>query len=219
MNRNDVLIVIGHNGHPKFVEMAEISASWIDKYQYPYVVFQTAEKRYKKYPFHMKYEMLKKAMEAFNHKWYVWMDADSFMVNPIDELFTDDYDVGVPLKEKGVPKSNQHGSHMYAGLSVWRKGLKATWTLERYGERRYSCDQKQLHVIVGKYIEFDDKFYDRAWEVISTPNFDLKLFPQDEYFHMTAIQEMRKWEDHIKIIHFKGRELQKKWDEYKRFLV
>lgn len=218
MNRDDVLIVMGHNGHPKFVEMAEVAVQWLVKHEYPHILFQTDDSKHLKRPFHMKYGMLKKAMHFWDHKWYVWMDVDSFMVNPIDELFTDDYDIGVPVKEKGAPRSRRHGSHLYAGLSVWKKGPRADWVLERYGQQKYSCDQKELHLIVAPYVPLNDEFYDKAWHVFQTPHFDLKLFPQDEYFHMDAIKEMRRWEDHVKILHFKGY-LQKSWNEYKRFLT
>ena len=209
---------MGHNGQPRFEGYSQIAKASVEKFGYKCAMFVMDDPVYQKYPFYMKSEILHLAFETGLHDWVVWMDVDSIMVNPIDELFTENYDLALPTKEREARKPRQHGSFLYAGFSVWKVGEGARWILDKYLEHNVSCDQKELHGIIGKEMTLDKSVFDRVGEIVTTDHFKLKLLDQDVYFHMDAIKEMRPWEEHVKLLHFKGRYLQQKWNEYQRFI-
>jgi hypothetical protein len=197
----DVLIVMGHNGNPHYVEMANLAVEYIERQGYPYRLVQMGEKKFQEYPMHMKSVILKGAFASSDARWIVWMDVDSVMVNPIDEMFEGDYDLGVPRKEEGAPLSRNHGSYLYSGIMVWQRGPGAMWLLNELGNNEHISDQKRLHEIIQPHISLDSIEVGQTYQTVQ---YRLKIFDQDKYFHMTALHEMRRWDEGVKVLHFKG---------------
>jgi len=211
--RDDVLIVQANNGDPHYVEMSEVSVEYIKKQRYNYQSIQFGGNHYNKYPMHMKAAAIKGAFASSSAKWVVWTDVDSVMVGSIDELFEGDYDFGCPRKELGAVHSRQHGSYLYAGLMVFQRGPGTDWLLNELGENPHVSDQLRLHEVLQSQIPLDSV---EAGQVYQIDQCKVKIFDQDKYFHMTALREMRRWDEGVKVLHFKGG-LHKKgtWARYK----
>lgn len=150
-------------------------------------------------------------------QWTIWMDADSILVGTIDELFTDDYDLALSVKDLKA-RSKRFGAYLYAGLIVARN----TSATKRFFNEWIACqketgkdDQFALNAVLADYL--DDTVYDKIGEVIDCGGVRIRLLDPDVYVHQQAIHDMEPPGSDVKILHFKGR-LHRKWDEYKGFL-
>ena len=198
---------MGYDGGSRSSDQAPIAAGSVVRYRYPCHLEKVEPRRHY---LHMKTDILQPQFGKAH--WMVWMDVDSIMVNPIDEVFSDDYDVALVVKKPGLA-SKRHGNYVYAGFSVWNSTPAAKWFLDEYAKHRYPSDQRELHHILEQNLSLDDSIFERVGEIIETDRFRLKLLDPDKYIHLDAIQKMEMWTDDVSVLHFKG-VLGRKWREY-----
>lgn len=206
-NRKDVNIVIGYDGNGRTEDQVPVAVDFVNKQGYRC----TPVKVEPQVPYlNMKTDIL---MPEFGKtKWTVWMDADSILVNPFDELFDDEWDVALSVKEPGM-YSKKHGSYIYGSFSAWNNTSKAKWFLEEYAKHRHGSDQRELHAVIEPYVKLDDSMFDRAGEVVDLDGCRLKLLDPKQYSNLDHITDMAEWDESTKILHFKGGR-GKLWREY-----
>lgn len=221
--REDILIVIGHDNARMYGEMADANISQLKKYGYDYLLEDFSNTG--RHPWFAKAGALLDAMNRETHRWIVWMDADSVMLRPFDELFERDYDMGLLVKERerydlGLSRSTPHGDYFYSHLIGLQAGRKAKWFLEEWIEvnkkaKGRESDLKGVHRLLETIMEVDVTLFDRLGEIVNTPKCKISLYDPYIYGAMDGILEMRESRTDAKVVHFKGRALKRAWKEYR----
>jgi hypothetical protein len=150
-------------------------------------------------------------------EWSVWMDADSMMLRPIDELFEVDFDVAIPVQRQR-PTSSREGLYLWACFIAAHNTPAAQDFLADWdADQSTPNDQYNLNQLLDPYL--DETVYNRVGEVLDCDGMKLLLLDPDIYAH-TASLRAREWPtpEHVRIIHFLGRLQRDVWRDYHRLM-
>jgi hypothetical protein len=150
-------------------------------------------------------------------EWSVWMDADSMMLRPMDELFEVDFDVAIPVQRQR-PTSSRYGSYLGACFIAAHNTPAAQDFLADWSANQLTPeDQYNLNQLLDPYL--DDTVYDRVGEVLDCDGMKLLLLDPDVYAH-TASLYAREWPtpEHVRVIHFIGRLQRDAWRDYRQLM-
>jgi hypothetical protein len=89
--------------------------------------------------------LIKEAMETNEWEWMMWLDGDAAIVQNIDEVFEEQYDVGVTIRDQSKPKPEQ----INAGVIFFRNTPAThrfvdTW-IANHKKQPDLCDQTMLN--------------------------------------------------------------------------
>jgi hypothetical protein len=151
-------------------------------------------------------------------KWSVWMDADSMMLRPIDEVFEVDFDVAIPVRSEAPRNKKRYGAYLCAGLVIAHNTEPTRQFLAEWDSKQYHVsDQRNLNVLLDRYLE--PAVYTRTGEVIDCGGLKLLLLDSNLYNHTDSLRNER-WpiDEDAKIIHFIGRLQRDRWPQYEKLL-
>lgn len=221
MNRDRILIVTAYDHRRYYAEMAGVLGRKVKNFGYHFREVRIEDLEGKNLVKRNKASILLDAFKDFEYDYVIWMDADSIMVQDIDEVFEDkNYHIAMPIKNQQERPSKKYGSYLYSGLLIVRncepakKILRKWYTACQQGVLK--SDQKKLHDVFGD--DLNNNIFRKIGQVINMPNAGIKLFClcSNEYAHVECISYMRTWKQNVKILHFKGRKtLQLQWPLYK----
>jgi hypothetical protein len=149
----------------------------------------------------------------------IWMDSDSMICKPFDDLLERDFDIALPVKEPEFA-THRYGHFLYSGFIVCNntaptRQLLSDWHAMCNAEGAPASDQRNLHEVLDGHL--DESLYTRHNEIVDFGGLKVALLDPFEYCHLASIKEMCPPVPECRVIHFKGA-LHKKWPEYKRFL-
>ncbi len=206
--RDRVRIITAHDGKRQYGVMAETAKRYAEAAGYEYAIEEDTGVKHKKPAFLVKY---------LTKEWSVWMDADSMMLRPIDEVFEVDFDVAIAAQDYKPRNTKRYGAYLYSGLIVAHNTDRAKQFLAEWeGAQVFTSDQRNLNAVLGPYL--DDTVYERKGEVLDCNGLKVLILDPDIYVHQRSLHERRLPDDYVKIIHFKGRLHRDCWPTYKRLL-
>jgi hypothetical protein len=144
----------------------------------------------------------------------VFLDADAILVNKINELFDQDFDIAVTLRRKHeINFSHNKCQVVNSGVVIFGQNHKKRnkfleeWEKEALNTHEYLKEQTGLTRLIQKYLAKDsfDYFKNVIFDFYDT-KLKLLILPCDEY-NYNWIEEVIKDKskiNSIKILHFKG---------------
>jgi hypothetical protein len=147
-------------------------------------------------------EMVKSCLSQYNDL-IVYLDGDAQLIDGIDEVNTDDYDIGVTLREPSELLSEWHQEHfevvkyVNAGV-IFFQNTEATKRFVDVWElltRKVGNDQKALNELTCP------EYYPKVYSVIRLNGVRVKFFPCRKYNYYYFDEGLVPG---IKIYHFKG---------------
>jgi hypothetical protein len=130
-------------------------------------------------------QMIMKALDLFNDKWIVYLDADTMMLSPINEIQEGDYDVGVTLRRPDEKISRDWG-RINAGVIFFNNNANT---------RKFVVDwDKKTQQLGDDQAALNEIFESKNKQV------RFKTFPTDVYnfYYFNETFNLAK------ILHFKG---------------
>jgi hypothetical protein len=203
-----MFLITAHDSTRFYADMAKVSKMYADKHGYPFRMRHLEEVKT------MKSKLMLEGLEE-GHDHVAWVDSDSVILHPINELHRDDYDIALCVKE--ATASKRLGKYLYSGFVVANQTEAAKDFLTKWGScTAHRSDQRNLHDALAS--ELDDTIYNRIGEVIELQSTRFLLLDHHIYCQQEAIKAMNAPAAYVKILHFKGR-LHRAWPEYaSRFL-
>ena len=142
----------------------------------------------------------------------IFIDGDAFLINKIDEIFEDDFDIGITIRSKEyISRKEKYGLKMAINVGViffkldsksmqlfieeWIKQIKITKSM--------FIEQTALTVLIEKYNkEIYDKYYNEGFMYLSNKKIKIKTFPCTKYNYSYPGEGFNPLNN--KIIHLKG---------------
>lgn len=139
--------------------------------------------------------IIKDAIERIPYNAHlVWLDADVLIKEKIDEIVTDDYDIGVTLRKK-TKRSKMLGS-INAGVLFFNKTPNTLAFLEEWGE--LSLKRGGDQVVLNELCDFP---IEKVFHIIYCNSLRIKSFPCEVYNNFYFETKQQK----AKIFHYKGK--------------
>jgi hypothetical protein len=206
--RDFVRIVTAHDGTRQYGVMAGIAQRYAEAVGYEYIIEEDSDIKHKKPALIAKY---------LTKEWATWMDADSILMRPIDEVFEINFDVAIACQEREPRNTKRYGAYLYSGLIVAHNTPRTKQFLTDWGGAQvHTSDQRNLNAMLEGYL--DSTIYERTGEVLNCGGLRILILDPDVYVHQKALHEMRLPDAYVKIIHFKGRLHRDCWPRYRRLL-
>jgi len=157
--------------------------------------------------------LIRDALEN-NAGWMAWVDADAFIIRPIDEVLTDDYDVGVTMRkkiERGRTKYPDISGYLQAGVVFFNNTDKARqfvelWEAVTPGLYPQS-DQYGLNELVREATDLTE--YDKVFT--TKDGIRVKVFKCEVYNYYYFDGGVK---DEARIVHFRGSK--RLYDKYRK---
>jgi hypothetical protein len=133
---------------------------------------------------------IRRALEITKEPYLIWLDADAFLQDKIDEIFTDDYDVGVterdPREVKKYANNPKVGS-INSGVIFFRRSRRLLDFVNRWQLRAiaHNLEQQGLNELVNTGL----------------PGIRIKKFPCRIYNNYYFDSQNKH---PVKVIHYKG---------------
>jgi len=141
----------------------------------------------------------------------IFFDGDAMLINPIDEIFEDNYDIGVTIYNKDmlifIFMEIREWSLINSGVIFFKlETIKMQlfiqeWIKEIKNCQRFMMEQTSLNSLIkGKDKDFLTKFYNIKTITLSNTEFKIKAFPASIYnfFRIYAGYDDKK----VKFLHF-----------------
>jgi hypothetical protein len=207
-----VRIITAHDGARAFGEMATAAKKHAERCGYEYNIESTNSAGGTT---HDKPILVAKYL---TEEWSVWMDADSMLLRPMDEVFEIDFDIALVVRPKAPRNMKRYGGYVYAGFVIAHntepaKQFLTDWTATQH----FTSDQRNLNALLGPYL--DSSVYDRAGEVLDCGGLKVLLLEEEQYCYRSfAGKPVEFPAEPVKIIHFVGRLHRDYWPAYKEIL-
>ncbi len=130
----------------------------------------------------------------------VWLDADSVIVNPIED--TDDYDIGfrakprsrksIKLKAGAVYMRDTEGCRKF--LNMWLSYMDSLAVRPR-------GDQSPMNALISRYHRLTP---DKVGQVLDVEGVRVKIFDRRYLWEVNTVEELRDTPKDTKVIHFRG---------------
>jgi len=195
------IVTAGDKGFGQYVRQAKYKAELVG---YPVTVFDLGGLGYgqpleadpgdlKKdsfIPCCFKPRAIRQALSGSTETHLVWLDADAFMQGPIDEVFTDDYDIGVTRRDEAEIKlyrNNPKVGTINSGVIFFRRTAKLPDFLDEWEvrARHFNLEQRGLNEMVAE-----------SWGDLRYKYFPSRLY-NNYYFDGRDVERP-------KILHYKG---------------
>jgi len=97
---------------------------------------------------------IRRALEITQEKYLIWIDSDCTLEEKIDEIFTDDYDVGVTRRDEAEVykyRNNPKVGEINSGVIFFRRSEKLADFLDRWELRAiaHNLEQQGLNELVA----------------------------------------------------------------------
>jgi len=146
----------------------------------------TSDKSLRKFP--KKPQVIKHALEKLSkNSWLAWLDIDCIMKLPIDEVISQDFDVGLTFRK----------NHINSGVNFWKHSTQTLDFLDMWAAQSLNMggDQNGLNSIC----KITDKFLiDKTVDINNTK---VKIFDARIYNNFF----FKKNQDCAKILHYKSK--------------
>lgn len=208
-------------GDKKFKKIIELSVKNAKNFGYPIIIYDLGElgfgrkydvnkenflrKNEGKTPISCEYKpsMIRHCLDkAKEGETFVYLDGDAYILQNIDELETNDYDIAVTLRT--IPEIKTYGHKLYmgainAGVIILRKTEKTIVFLKRWANQIGADDSDQLvlNKILKNHIDID-----KIGETVERDGLKVKLLTTKIYnnYYSISKDELPK----VKIRHLKG---------------
>jgi len=144
----------------------------------------------------------------------VWIDADAFIIKPIDEAITNDYDIGVTMRrkeERGGSHFPDISGYLNSGVIFLNNTIATKRFVEEWNEITQrldpQSDQYGINELVRQVTDLTE--YNKVF--VREDGLRIKVFECDEYNYYYLKENVS---NKAKILHFKG-QYRKRYDEFK----
>jgi hypothetical protein len=138
-----------------------------------------------------------------NNDFTVYLDGDAQLMDKLDEIQTDDYDIGVTLRKASELEEEWHKNHfeiakyLNAGVIFFNTTPASMEFIDAWEKKTQEVgnDQKALNQLACP------EHYPQAYSIVNIKGFRIKYFPCEKYNYYYFDEGLYP---NIKIIHFKG---------------
>lgn len=147
--------------------------------------------------------VLRESLKQTKSDLIVWMDADAFILKPIDNLLNDDFDVAITKRwESEIIKFKdrnlfEYSKYINAGVIFFKNNTKARKFIDLWDQKIIDSDQRALNDLLEENVS---KF--NYGDTFTLDDIKVKVLSCKEYNNY-KYKEIEAG-DNIKIIHFKG---------------
>ena len=145
--------------------------------------------------------MIRECLKELEHdETLLYLDGDALLLQRIDEMESNDYDIAVTVRKEAESYINhKYMGALNAGVIIFKKNNATMRFVDDWVSKanEENNDQTGLNVLLKKYIALD-----KIGQTIGKDNLKVKLLPCEIYnnYYSLDSEELKK----VKIRHFKG---------------